>query len=379
MDIFRKKKTVLILVAALLFSIAVSGCGRNAPGAWKSGTPLDKDAVIIGMIYLDSAENGYSQAHDLGIQETQRELGLRNDQLIRKFNINEADTIMTENAIRELIDEGANIVVATSWGHMDACENMASEYPNVVFAHASGYKSNDTNFTNYFGRIYQARYLSGIVAGLTTETNKIGFVAAQDESNSEVTGGLNAFAMGVESVNTGAKIFVEVTYSWYNPAGERQAAQKLLDAGCDVIAQHCDTAEPQIAAAAAGKRGIGYNVDMSAQAPDTVLTSVIWNWGAYYTHLIGGVIDGSFTTEPYFGGLAEGLVDIVPPSAALTMQETQAAIDRARERILGGFNVFDGVMETNDGRTVGTESGTLPDSEITGGIDWYYRNITKLD
>jgi basic membrane protein A len=263
---------------------------------------------------------------------------------------------------------------------MDVCEKMAVEHPNVIFAHASGYKYNENNFTNYFGRIYQARYLAGIVAGLKTETDKVGFVAAQDISNSEVTGGLNAFALGVESVNPEARIYVYVTNSWFDPFGERRAAQKLIAEGCDIIAQHCDTSEPQAAAGQAGVWGIGYNVDMSGYAPDAVLTSVIWNWSAYYTFLVGSVIDGSFTTEPFFGGLADGMVGIAPLNLALAAPGTQEAVDGAKARIFdGSFHVFDGVMETNDGRKVGTEGGTLSDSEITSGINWYYRNITVLE
>jgi len=195
-----------------------------------------------------------------------------------------------------------------------------------------------------------------------------------------VTGGLNAFAMGVESVNPDARIYVSVTHSWFDPSSERRAAQYLINEGCDVIAQHCDTAEPQIAAEQAGVWGIGNSVDMSGQAPNAVLTSVIWNWEPYYIHLIGSIIDGSFSTEPYFGGLADGMVDLAPIQRTLVVPETEAAVAEARARIVsGGFNVFDGEMETNDGQIIGTPGGTLSKSEIAGEINWYYRNITLLN
>ena len=124
---------------------------------------------------------------------------------------------------------------------MDTCEQLAAEYPDVIFSHATGYKSNGTNFNNYFGRIYQARYLAGIAAGMKTTTNKLGYVSAMGQENSECTGGINAFAMGAYSVNPDCEVYVKVTNSWYDPEGETQAAQALIDAGCDVIAQHCDT------------------------------------------------------------------------------------------------------------------------------------------
>ena len=374
------KITAMILVLLIVCATCFSGCKPDEPGQWKPGEPLDRSEVIIGIIYLDEAESGWSYAHELGIREVQRVFGLRDDQIIRKFNVSDAEPGFVEHVMSEAITEGANVIIAPSWGYMDTSELLAAEHPHVVFAHVSGYKQNDTNFTNYFGRLYQGRYLSGIVAGLKTETGKIGFVAAQGIQNSEVTGGLNAFAMGVSSVNPDAQIYASVTHSWFDPSGERNAALSLISEGCDVIAQHCDTAEPQIAAEQAGVWGIGNNTDMSRYAPDAVLTSVIWNWGPYYIYLIGSIIDGSFRTEPYFGGLADGMVDLAPFSPALIAPGTEEAVAKARERIIsGGFNVFDGEMETNDGNKVGTPGGSLSDDEIASGINWYYRNITVLN
>jgi len=375
---FTRKAACLILL--LLFAVSLAGCKSGEDKEWKPGKPLEVSKVKIGIIYLDDAESGWSLSHKLGIQEVKLKLGLSDEQIISKYNVSEEDSGIIEYAISGAIAEGANIIIAPSWGFMDVCERMAKEHPNIIFAHASGYKYNDSNFTNYFGRLYQARYLTGIAAGLKTQTGKVGFVAAQDITNSEVTGLLNAFAMGVESVNPDAVIYVSVTRSWFDPAGERMAAEKLIAEGCDVIAQHCDTAQPQIAAAKAGVYGIGNNVDMSSLAPEAVLTSAVWNWGSYYVWLIDSVIDGSFTTEPYLGGLADGMVDIAPLAQALIAPGTAEAVAAAKERIIAGsLSVFGGVMETNDGRQIGTKGGTLSDSEIAGEIDWYYHNVIVLN
>ena len=194
---------------------------------------------------------------------------------------------------------------------MDTCAALAESYPNVFFSHATGYQSNGKNFNHYFGRIYQPRYLAGIAAGMKTETNKIGYVSAMGSENGECTSGINAFAMGVASVNPDAVVEVKVTNSWYDPEGEGQAAQALLDNGCDVIAQHCDTNNPMIAARDAGAWGIGYNSDMTAEVGDAVLTSVVWNWGAYYTQAVKNVLDGTWVigsnVEDYFGSMADDL------------------------------------------------------------------------
>ncbi|MDD5949238.1 MAG: BMP family ABC transporter substrate-binding protein, partial [Lachnospiraceae bacterium] len=225
------------------------------------------------------------------------------------------------------------------------------------------------------GRIYQARYLSGIVAGMNTKTNKIGYVAAMDSSNSEVTGGIDAFALGIASVNPDAKVYVKVTNSWYAPKAEEAAAGELLDMGCDVMAQHCDTPYPQTMASDAGVYGIGYNSDMGKETPDSCLTSVIWNWSAYYTSQVQSIIDGTYKGENYYGGMQEGLVSITD-LADFCAEGTQEKVDAAKSKILSGeFNVFDGELETNTGTIIGKEGETLDDATITGGIDWYYKNV----
>ena len=154
---------------------------------------------------------------------------------IRDSNITDTDPTKTETAIKECIEDGCNVIFGTSWGYMDTMEAMAKEYPDVVFSHGTGYKKNDSNFNNYFGRIYQARYLSGIAAGLKTKSNKIGYVAAMGKDNAEVTGGVDAFAMGIYSVNKKAKVYVKVTNSWFNPNEETNAAKALISQGLSLI------------------------------------------------------------------------------------------------------------------------------------------------
>lgn len=387
-----KKKILGALLSIAMIGALFTGCGQQQGEVEKDASkqedsadkgdsktePVAKEDLKVGVIHIgDPADgSGYSYAHDLGIVEMQKELGLEDNQIIRKNNIPDADPTKTEQAMRECIEEGCQIIFATSFNYMDTCEALAEEYPDVIFSHGTGYKSNDTNFNNYFGRIYQARYLSGIVAGMKTETNKIGYVAAMGSENSEVTGGADAFAIGVAEVNPDAQVYVKVTNSWLSPTEETNAAKALIAEGCDVIGQHCDTPNPQTEAEAAGVWGVGYNSDMSKDAPDATLTSVIWNWGKYYTEAVKKVVDGTWTSENYFGGMKEGLVDIAPLNEDLVAPGTQEKVDEAKKRIVeDGFNVFDGVLETNDGKTVGEEGKTLDDATITGGINWYYKNI----
>lgn len=383
-----KKLFSIILSLVLIFSLSACSSNEAVSETPQSDAPTEnsttefqaiaKENIKVAVIHIGNPADGsgYTYAHDQGIVGMQKALGLDESQIIRKNNVNDTDPTATETAILEAIEEGANIVFGTSWGYMDTMEALAAEYPDVIFSHGSGYKSNGTNFNNYFGRIYQARYLSGIAAGLKTESNLIGYVAAMGQENSEVTGGINAFALGVYSVNPDAKVYVKVTNSWYSPEEETNAAKALLAEGCDVIAQHCDTPNPQLEAEKAGAFGIGYNSDMSKDAPKATITSAVWDWSAYYRRAVESVINGTWTGDNYFGGMDEGMVGISPLNDSVAAEGTKEAIAEAEKTILdGSFNIFDGVIETNDGKTVGEEGKTLDDGTITGGINWYFKTV----
>lgn len=395
-----KQKALRNCTAFLLMAAVLTGCASSstqtpddyatnegytsteeAGSATTSGEAnVSRNDIKVGVLYISdpSEGSGYSYTHDLGIQGMQENLGLNSDQIERKI-VDDSDAAATEKAIKECIDDGCKIIFTTSWGYMETTAEMAEQYPDVYFSHGTGYLSNGKNFNNYFGRIYQARYLSGIVAGMNTKSNKIGYVAAQDSSNSEVTGGIDAFAIGVESVNPDAKIYVVVTNSWYDPDKEKAASEQLLDMGCDVMAQHCDTAYPQTLAQDRGVYGIGYNSDMSKETPNSCLTSVIWNWSAYYTSAVKSVMNGTWDGSNYYGGMAEGLVGITN-LADFAADGTQEKVDEATAAILSGeSNVFDGALETNTGETVGSAGSTLDDATITGGINWYYRNVVVVE
>ena len=391
------KKILALVCSIAMMTMLLAGCGGNSnsgneqtsgnEGGETAGIAVEN--IKVGVIHIGdpATGSGYTYTHDQGIVAMQQSLGLGDDQIVRKNNIDDSDATAIENAMRECIEEGCNIIFATSWGYMDTCEALAAEYPNVFFSHGTGYKSNGTNFNNYFGRIYEARYLSGIAAGLKTESNKIGYVSAMGSENGECTSGIDAFAMGVASVNPDAQVFVKVTNSWYDPEGEGQAAQALIDDGCDVIAQHCDTNNPQIAARDNGVWGVGYNSDMTAEVGDSVLTSVVWNWGAYYTQAVQNVIDGTWTpgvqVENYFGSMADGLCNITTLSSEAA-EGTQDAIAVAQAAIMdGSFDVFtgtytdaagntigcDGVMECNDGSTMEVDGTNY------AAITAYYKNV----
>lgn len=393
----RKEKVFQKLALTLSAAFLLTGCNAVKTGspddyatnkgyeqsegdtAQKGEGGISKDQIKVGVLYLSDPDegSGYSYTHDLGVKGMQENLLLSDDQIERKI-VDDTDEDGTKKAIEECVSDGCNIIFTTSWGYMQVTADMAEKYPDVYFSHGTGYMSNGKNFNNYFGRIYQARYLSGIVAGMNTKNNKIGYVAAQDSSNAEVTGGIDAFAIGVESVNPKAKIYVDVTNSWYDEKKEKKASERLLSMGCDVMTQHCDTSYPQTLAQEKGVYGIGYNSDMSKETPKSCLTSVIWNWSAYYTAAVKSVIDGTWDGSNYYGGMAEGLVEITG-LASFAADGTQQKVDEGTAEILSGQNnVFDGVLETNTGKKIGQKGKTLDDATITGKINWYYRNVVVI-
>jgi len=367
-----------IIIAAML-ALAFPSCRGGI--AWEPGQPLPKEQVTIAVIHsnLVDADSLFDIAHYMGIFGMQKSIGLQDSQIIHKVDVHDADLAAVEIAMRDSIASGANIIIATSWGHKEAGERLAEEYPSVVFANINGFRHNERNLTSYAIRFYQARYLSGIAAGLKTQTGKIGFVAAMGTGNSYVTAGINAFARGVAEVNPEARVYVWVTHSWFDPMGENYAAHALIAFGCDVIAQHTSTMEPQMAAQRAGVWSIGSNLDASLFAPDAVITSVVPRWEKLYTRLVQSVIAGTFCTTPRFYGIADGMVDITPVNERLAVPEIEAAVQAARQRIIdGSLSVFYGALETNDGRIIGEEGKTLSDDVIRNSIDWYYRNVIVM-
>ena len=391
-----KKYFKLILSTLVIGTMVFSFAGCEQKDTEKQTSALEKKSdqkdkkntnkaytkLKIGMLNIGSHKDttGYTYAHVSGVKAMAANLGLTDDQIVYKDNVPDnmdvASDAAVEKAIQECIDEGCNIIFTTSFGYKAATSKMAEKYPEIYFAHGSGDLSNGKNFIHYFGRIYQARYLSGIAAGLKTKTNKIGYVSAWGTENAECTGGINAFAMGVASVNPEAKVYVRVTNSWYDAELEKNAAEWLIQRKADVIAQHCDTAEPQIAAQKAKVYGIGYNSDMSKDAPDATLLSVVWNWSAFYTWAVQSVADKTWSGENYFGGLKEGMVSITN-LASFNDSSAEAKIKEASDKMTAGtWDVFEGVIPTNiKGSNVGKAGVSLDDDTIQFKINWYYKNV----
>ena len=353
-------KKILALVLALAMVLGLAACGSSGSGSGsgsQSGSQTSNSDFKVGAIYINKKSDtaGYTYAHHTGITKAMKELGMDPEkQLVIVDQVPEDDT-QVGAAVDTLVGEGCSIIFGISFGYLNEMEVKAQEYPDVIFSHATGFKSNDTNYNNYFGRIYQARYLAGIAAGLKsleTGNNNIGYVSAYDTEYAETCSGINGFTLGVQAVNPNATVYVKELGTWTDEVNEYAFAEELIKSyGCGVIAQHCDSAQPQLAAEKAGQLGCGYNSDMTADAPAAHLTAPVWNWDVYYKLAIQTAMECESADQfvekmggpAYYGGLNEGMVDVSPLSENCAAG-TQDAIDQVKALIASGeWDVFSGV------------------------------------
>ncbi|RME65206.1 MAG: BMP family ABC transporter substrate-binding protein, partial [Caldilineae bacterium] len=254
---------------------------------------------------------------------------------------------------------------------MDPTITVAQEFPDTHFVHISGFKT-APNVSTGFGRMYQPRYLSGLVAGSMTKSNIIGYVAAFPIP--EVIRGINAFTLGVKEVNPDAEVRVVWTNTWFGPPEEKEAAEALLDQGADVIAQHQDTTEPQKAAADRGALSIGYDSDMRAFVGDTVLTSPVWNWGPMYLMFAEQVMNGTWETQQFWGGMDTGVVDLAPLSP-MVPEDVASLVEEKKQAILNGStDVFCGPLVGQNGVEVLAEGQCLTDEQMLS-MDYFLDGV----
>ena len=336
-------KKILITALVVLMVLGAFGCGGNGGGAGESaggGSTGGNAELKVGFILIGSkTDGGFSEAHANGIAAMEAHFAGRVEAVVME-DVDDQNNQDIRTAAENMIDIGCGVIIACSYGYIDVMAEMAEEYPEIYFLHFSGNLKNYTNFDNYFGAMEEPRYLAGIVAGMMTETNKIGYVAAYNYT--EVNIGINAFALGVQSVNPDAVVNVVYINTWLDPEKEKSAAEALLAQGCDVLEQHCDTAGPIIAAEEKGAYAIGYNLDKPDVAPGAYLTAPVWDHGAYYISVIDRILEGVFVPESYYGRMSNGYVDLAPLTG-LVPDNVKAKVDEVKNDMLaGGFSPFTG-------------------------------------
>ena len=323
--------------------------------------------IKVGFIYVSPVgDEGWSWTHDQGRKMMD---AMPDVETTMMESVPEGPD--AERAIKNMCSKGYNVIVATSFGYMDPMAKLARRHPDITFLHCSGYKHSD-NMTCYFGRIYEARYLTGMVAGAMTKTNEIGYVAAFPIP--EVVRGINAFTLGVRSVNPEAKVRVVWTRTWYSPDDEKKAAEGLLDVGVDVIAQHKNSAGPQVAAEERGAYSVGYNTDMSSAAPKAHLVAAVWDWKKFYEKFINEYRAGTWKNGNYWYGLSDGIVDI-SAYGDMVPADVRAKVDAAKASIVNGtYKVFSGPVKDQEGKERVPAGQVAPD-EMLLSMDWFVEGV----
>lgn len=363
---------VLALSMTACAAVTLSSCGNNETE--QSGANSD---VKFGIILLGDEAEGYTKAHMDGIKEAAKELNIPNEQIIWKYNVPE-DSACKE-AAEDLVASGCNYIFSNSYGHQTLMVEAASEYEDVTFVSLTGdfaaICGND-NFKNAFTNIYEARYVSGVVAGLKlkeliengtispekTPENfdadgnvKVGYVGAYPYA--EVVSGYTAFFLGIKSVVEKVTMEVNYTNSWFDIDKEGQTAKALLSTGCVIIGQHADSTGAPAEVEAESKTGkicysIGYNIDMLETAPTAALTSATNNWKVYYKYAFDAALKGEEIATDWSKGYADDAVAITkfgPSCAEGTEEYVNDVIAKIKD---GSLQIFDTSKFTVDGKPV---------------------------
>ena len=345
-------KKLLIVALALMLTVAAFG----------------QDKLKVGFVYVGPiGDHGWTYQHHDGLLAVQEEFG---DRVETIYVENIAEGPDAERAITRMAREGAGLIFTTSFGFMDPTINVAANFPDVKFEHATGYKRAD-NVAIYSARFYEGRYIIGQIAAQMSESGVAGYIASFPIP--EVVRGINAFLLGAQTINPDFKLKVVWVNTWFDPGKEADAAKVLIGQGADIITQHTDSTAPLQIAEEQGVVGFGQASDMIKFAPSAQLTSVIDEWAPYYVARTRAVLDGTWESTDTWDGIAPGMVRMAPYTnmpdevKALAM-ETEAAI------VSGELHPFKGPIYNQEGEMVIGEGEALDDGTLLG-MNWYVQGV----
>ncbi len=330
----------------------------------------DLDSIRAGFVYPGPIEDaGWTYQHDQGRRALAQKASVT-DTTVVTLEVEEDDRV--RRGIDQLVADGSNVVFMATHESADAMAKAAARHGDITFIGCAAVQPR-SNIGIYCGRIYQARYLSGIVAGGMTRSNVIGYVAAKPTS--DVIRGINAFALGAQSVNPDVKVVVDWTGAWYAPGVAREKAADLLDDGADILSIHQDSPAALQVAEQRGKMAIGYQSDMAAFAPSAMLTSAVWNWGIMYRQVVDRLQQGGPQPDPRWIGLSDGVVDLTALSSRVPAALATLVEQRRRELIEGRRKVFTGPIRDSDGDMRVTPGRTMPDERLLT-MDFLVEGVT---
>jgi len=351
----------------ILLASAALGLGLVMAGGAFAQDKLKACWIYVGPI----GDGGWTFQHDQGRLAVEAAYG---DKVETAYQESVPEGADAERVLTQMALSGCKIIFTTSFGYMDATNNVAAKFPDVKFEHATGFMRNTPNVSTYNARFYEGRAVMGTIAGLMTKSNKIGYIGSFPIP--EVIQGINASFIHARKVNPDVSISVVWAYSWFDPAKEADAAKALIEQGVDVILQHTDSTAPMAEAAKTpGVIGFGQASDMSEYAPSPRVSAIIDNWGPYYVERVGALMDGSYTQSDTWAGIGAGVVGIGAITDAIPAEVKAAAEAVAASIADGSYHPFTGPLNKQDG-SAWLADGERADDGTLAGMNFFVEGIT---
>ena len=351
------RKTLVMLAAA---------ASALAMGAVAAEAKVKACYIYVGPI----GDFGWSYQHHQGALEMQQTLG-GEEQVELAYLESVPEGADAERALERFARSGCNIIFTTSFGYMDATNAVAGKFPDVKFEHATGYKREHPNVSTYNSKFHEGRYVQGVIAAKMSKSGVAGYIASFPIP--EVVMGINAFVLGAQSVNPDFKVKVVWANTWFDPGKEADAAKALIDQGVDIITQHTDSTAPMQVAAERGIKAFGQASDMIDFGKETQLTSIIDDWGPYYTERVKKVIEGDWAQVDIWAGMKEGHVVMAPYTNMPDDVKTLAEATEAKIKS-GEFNPFTGPITKQDG-TEWLKDGEVAEDGVLLGLNFYVKGV----
>ena len=357
-----KKLFTVILALALALSAATAFADT------KSGLP-EITTPVVGVVFnTEFGTEGFSYALYQGFEALNRELEKVGGKVMYATSIPE--TSDCEVAIENLINQGCNIIYATSYGYGEYTANMADKYPDIYFNHYSGSITRN-NMATYFPKNFQSEYMCGVVGGAKTKTGKIGYLISFPIP--ECVRMVNAFTLGAQSVNPDVEVIVKYTFSWFDPATEAATATELVNSGCDVIIAYLDSINAAVAAGKLGAYGFSYATSGINTIPDTFLTNPACDWETFFINDVKRITDGEWTGSAQWLGMQDGLVSLgeIYNSDPATVEK----VEEIKKGFLdGSLDIWIGEIRDNKGNVAVAEGATLSDEELLS-MMWFVEGV----
>jgi len=351
------------------FNKLILGSGIAASAApWTFAARAADAPLKVGFMYLGPVgDYGWTYQHDVARKECEAKFG---DKIKTAYVENVPETPDCEHVLNDLAAKGNHLIFATSFGYMNYTIKVAQRFPKVKFEHCTGYKR-ATNVATYNIRFYEGRYVQGVIAGKLSKSGVAGYVASVPVP--EVVQGMNAFLLGMRSVNPQGRLKFIMINSWYDPGQEGDAAKALIDQGCDIITQHTDSPTPLQVAESRGIKAFGEATDMKKFAPTCELSANVNVWGPYYVKRIQAMLDGTWKSEDIWGGFSTGMLKMSPFSNM--PDDVKAQAQQTVDDISSGkIKIFSGPLADQTG-AVKLPAGQVMDDGTLSGLQWLVQGV----